>query len=111
MLVEELHDALDRDVHDSRRGETGLPVMGVVGGRQKTFPLLDGEEFRTVSADGQVLIWKVPEARPAQNLSRDEFLTMLLAQTNLRVKADPSAEAGYVIDYDGFPGWENTPTW
>ncbi len=72
----------------------------------------DGKWIVAYAAGAPILrIWRMPEGRPIQTLSHEEFLNRLRALTNVRVVADKASQTGYRLDKAPFPGWEKAPTW
>lgn len=55
-----------------------------------------------------VLLWRMPQGKPPQTLSYEEFVARLRALTNVRAVPDGNATAGYRIEYAPSAGWENT---
>jgi len=61
--------------------------------------------------DGHASYWPVPRGRPLFDRPIGEFLTILKAQTNLRIAVDIDSPVGYRYTDSAFPGWETVPTW
>ncbi len=64
----------------------------------------------TTSA-GELSYWPVPRGRPLIDRPLDEFLEILKAQTNIRVKVDLANAGRFDWSWNEFSGWESLPSW
>jgi len=72
----------------------------------------DGKWIGSIENGNPVLrLWQMPDGKPFQALTHDEFLTRLHASTNIRVEKDVNSSTGYKIEYAPFAGWENLSIW
>jgi WD40 repeat protein len=88
-------------------GSNSHPVATVTispDGRWVAAAMGAGASFET-----PLRVWRMPQGRPLQTLSRKELLGRLKEMTNLRVVIDKSSNTGYRIEVAPFPGWEKVP--
>jgi WD40 repeat protein/DNA-binding winged helix-turn-helix (wHTH) protein len=71
----------------------------------------DARWITSVSLDGTIRLWPMPEGQPFHTLPYEEILKRIRGLTNLRVVPDESAGSGYRVEVGPFPGWKSLPRW